>query len=138
MPKPVAKTAAAAPETIDTTADAQDTTETKERQPSLALTEAQQGALLKVMRQMRKGAIPGGVTPSAVAAHLKSHPAFADISDRVTPVLVSSRVATLRKRRAALIEAGKIPADSPEVPEFDRQHSEKITPDAFAALLAEE
>jgi hypothetical protein len=152
MPKPtnaVKATQPAVEETIDTTAtDTPDTAEdsqdvareasTKERQPSLPLSQTQLGLITKTMRQMRKGQIAGQVTPSAVAAHLKTLPEFADIADRITPVKVSSTINTMRKQREKFIESGQLPATAPEVPEFDRQHSARLAPEEFAALLAED
>jgi len=155
MPKPTA--AAVKPsvteETVDATVTAPETAtaaengsqETtgeaataKERQPSLPLTQEQLKLITKTMRRMRKGEIAGQVTPSAVAAHLKSLPEFADIADRITPVKVSSTINTMRKQREKYVAAGQLPADAPEVPTFDRQHSERVAPEDFAAMLAED
>lgn len=149
MPKPTNAIKAAVEETIDATAtDTQDTTEdsqegtqeasTKDRLPSLPLSQAQLGLITRTMRQMRKGQIAGQVTPSAVAAHLKTLPEFAKIADRITPVKVSSTINTMRKQREKYIETGQLPATAPEVPEFDRQHSARLDPEEFAALLAED
>lgn len=143
MPKPVKQTVE---ETVDTTAtdattdaengsqDAADASqETKERAAAQPWSLVQQKLLTKTMRQMRKGEIPGGVTPASVARHLATLPEFAGMD--IKPVKISSTAATLRKQRAKYIEEGKLPATAPEVPEFDRQHSEKLAPEDFAAML---
>lgn len=163
MPKPVVKNAAPAPadETIDVNAtvtpdtvegseNGAQTATRKERQPSLPLSPEHQKIITRTMRKMRKGEIPGGVTPSSVAAHVRTLPEFADIADRITPVKVSSTINTMRKQRESAISKGETLAaqgeevpwletlKANEVPEFDRQHSARLAPEEFAALLTED
>lgn len=167
MPKPTNAAAAkpspvAAEETIDMTAtDTSDAAEdsqegaqeasTKERQPSLPLTDRQQQLILRTIVKMRKGVIPGGVTPSSVAAHVKTLPEFADIAGKITAVKISSTMNTMRRQREKDIKDGQaarargedVPwleqLEANEAPDFDRQHSARLAPSAFLdALLAED
>lgn len=138
MPKPTKQVEV---ETVDATADAiePETTEEngtpeptpKERKPMVVLSEMQQYEIVRTMKKMRRGEIPGGVTPASVCAYLQTHPEFADIASQLTPSVISSRLNTLAKQRQR--EGRSLEG----WPEFDRQHSPRVNQDELDALLAE-
>ena len=83
---------------------------------------------LKTMKKIATNKLRGALTPRVVLEHLKSHPAFEDFIDRLTPASIVSRV---KGMNAALTAKGFDP-----LPEFEIRQKRNV--EALGAALAED